>query len=402
MAEPIAFTIIIPTRERADTLAWTLRTVLDQQWPRLNIIVSDNASRDNTREVVESFADSRIRYINTGRRISMSHNWEFALGHVNEGWVGFVGDDDGLLPGALERVARVIEATGARTVVSRWRFYFWPGAAGPANQLMVHCGSGYEVRDSSQWLRRLMDGRVVYHDLPHIYSGGFADVALLRASRNAEGTFFCSMTPDVYSAIALASTHPSYVMIHEPIAVMGVSAHSNGASNFSPNAPPGPSEQFFSEPNIPFHAALGSNRVKSIPIVVYESYLQALHLHGNRLHVRLRDQLILALAQAAPADRAAIRAYCEEILLREDPPQAALPSDARMVLRRLADRLRGLPGLGVRLADLTVDASDYDVRDIQGAARLSRDLYLAERRRGWGRSRRALAALVRRLPWRRG
>lgn len=33
----------------------------------------------------------------------MSHNWEFAL-YVHEGWVTFMGDDDGLLPGAIGQV----------------------------------------------------------------------------------------------------------------------------------------------------------------------------------------------------------------------------------------------------------------------------------------------------------
>jgi hypothetical protein len=51
--------------------------------------------------VVASFKDPRIRYVNTGKHLSMSHNWEFALSHVEKGYVTFVGDDDGLLPGAI-------------------------------------------------------------------------------------------------------------------------------------------------------------------------------------------------------------------------------------------------------------------------------------------------------------
>jgi glycosyltransferase involved in cell wall biosynthesis len=71
--------IVIPTRERAVTLRHTLRTLIDQSYSSCEIIVCDNASTDNTRDVVESFFDSRIRYINPGRRVSMSENWEFAL-----------------------------------------------------------------------------------------------------------------------------------------------------------------------------------------------------------------------------------------------------------------------------------------------------------------------------------
>ena len=37
----------------------------------------------------------------------MSHNWEFALGFVPDGWVTIIGDDDALLPGALKRVSGI-------------------------------------------------------------------------------------------------------------------------------------------------------------------------------------------------------------------------------------------------------------------------------------------------------
>ncbi len=73
------FTVIIPTRERADTLYYSLKTCVTQDYDDLEILVSDNFSQDNTREVVESFKDPRIRYINTGKRVSMSDNWEFAV-----------------------------------------------------------------------------------------------------------------------------------------------------------------------------------------------------------------------------------------------------------------------------------------------------------------------------------
>ena len=100
MSENIKFNVIIPTRERADTLLHCLRTIVSQNYENLDIIVSDNFSQDNTREVVESFSDPRIKYINTGKRVSMSHNWEFALHHVQGDYVTFVGDDDGFLDGS--------------------------------------------------------------------------------------------------------------------------------------------------------------------------------------------------------------------------------------------------------------------------------------------------------------
>ena len=78
------FNVIVPTRERADVLLHCLRTIVAQDYERLKIIVSDNFSQDHTEEIVRSFRDERISYLNTGARLSMSHNWEFALGHASE------------------------------------------------------------------------------------------------------------------------------------------------------------------------------------------------------------------------------------------------------------------------------------------------------------------------------
>ena len=95
MAKP-KITVIIPTRERCDVLEKSLQTVTSQDYENLDIIVSDNFSSDGTEDLVRSIDDKRVRYLNTGQRISMSHNWEFALSHVSDGWVTMIGDNDGL------------------------------------------------------------------------------------------------------------------------------------------------------------------------------------------------------------------------------------------------------------------------------------------------------------------
>ena len=43
----------------------------------------------------------------------MSENWEFALGFADEGWITYLGDDDGLPLGAIKKVADIIRKTGA-------------------------------------------------------------------------------------------------------------------------------------------------------------------------------------------------------------------------------------------------------------------------------------------------
>ena len=104
----IKFTVIIPTRERPDTLKWALKTCTTQDYDNFEVIVSDNFSQDETRRVVEDAKDPRVRYLNTGKRISMTANFEFGLSHATGDYVCFIGDDDGLLPNALAELAQLL------------------------------------------------------------------------------------------------------------------------------------------------------------------------------------------------------------------------------------------------------------------------------------------------------
>ncbi len=78
----------------------------------------------------------------------MSHNWEFALSHVTDGWVAFIGDDDGLLPEAIESVASIISSASAMAIRSTFCTYEWPETAGNRNgRLVVPLGQGLSIRE---------------------------------------------------------------------------------------------------------------------------------------------------------------------------------------------------------------------------------------------------------------
>lgn len=308
MAEP-KITVIIPTRERCDVLEKSLQTVTSQDYENLDVIVSDNLSNDGTEELVRSIDDKRVRYLNTGQRISMSQNWEFALSHVREGWVTVIGDDDGLLPNSLHRVAQIVQATDIKAIRSSVCYYAWPALAGVEPGLLkVPLLSGYEMRDARAWLSKVLSGRAPYTELPMLYNGGYVDVGVLNEIRRKTGVFYRSCNPDIYSAISIASVLDRYVFSNEPLAINGISKHSTGTSLFARERATemSPAAVFASEENIPLHRDIphcpDGGYPASLHALVYESYLQSQDLRDEMPEVMHASQLEVILGSAGVHD----------------------------------------------------------------------------------------------------
>ena len=57
------FSVVIPTRQRANTLRHTLQTCLASDFDDYEIVVCDNCSSPETRQVVEEAASRRVVYV---------------------------------------------------------------------------------------------------------------------------------------------------------------------------------------------------------------------------------------------------------------------------------------------------------------------------------------------------
>ena len=55
--------VILPTHNRANLLSQAIDSVLNQSYSNLELIIIDDASTDNTSNLVKSYSDKRIRYI---------------------------------------------------------------------------------------------------------------------------------------------------------------------------------------------------------------------------------------------------------------------------------------------------------------------------------------------------
>ncbi|CAB50071.1 glycosyltransferase family 2 protein [Pyrococcus abyssi] len=123
MSRPIV-SVIIPTYNRANLLRRAIASVLNQKFKDFELIVVDDASTDNTPEVVESIEDGRIRYIrlkkNSGGPIARNIGIKKAKGR----FIALLDDDDEWLPHRLEVQVRKFENLGKEFGVVYGGFYY--------------------------------------------------------------------------------------------------------------------------------------------------------------------------------------------------------------------------------------------------------------------------------------
>jgi glycosyltransferase involved in cell wall biosynthesis len=219
--------VIIPTRERCETLHSALKTVCGQDFDDAEFIVSDNVSEDDTANIVAGFNDPRIRYIRTPRRLGMSDNYSFALSHARGTYVTILGDDDGLIPGALSALAQWARATGTDAISWQEATYYWPTHSLPESRgqlkvpvLNVNWNvSARAAFTAAKW------SMLRWNYLPIIY-GGLVKLDVMNRIRDRTGEYILSHIPDVYSALAICSIIERYIYTEYPFSTFGFSGKS--------------------------------------------------------------------------------------------------------------------------------------------------------------------------------
>lgn len=95
--------VIIPTYNRANTILRSVNSVLNQTYKDLELIIIDDGSTDNTKELIEQIDDPRIRYIYLGANSGASNARNVGATYALGEWIAFQDSDDAWKPEKLEK-----------------------------------------------------------------------------------------------------------------------------------------------------------------------------------------------------------------------------------------------------------------------------------------------------------
>ena len=229
--------VLLPTRNGARYLHDCVASVLATELDEMELVVSNNASEDETRDVLAAFEDdSRLRVVHQPAPLSVTDNWNATL-HASQGeHLLLIGDDDCVLPGSLESLMTARIELGEPEVLSFDAYGFaFPAALGPASP--AHVSDPLFRYDE----RLPSDGELSPECLmwcvkeafrfqppfcPNLQTTLISRRSLARLPRGP----FCEPYPDFYATMALMLTTQRWVHLRRKLIAVGISPKSFGQS----------------------------------------------------------------------------------------------------------------------------------------------------------------------------
>ncbi|HYC65767.1 MAG TPA: glycosyltransferase [Reyranellaceae bacterium] len=117
---------LIPSHNQGQFLGATIESLLNQDDPCSEIVISEDYSTDNSLEIAQSYArryPERIRLTRPPEHKGMFPNWNWGLSQITTEWVSVMGSDDQALPNFVTTMREGIARTPNVVVVgANWHF----------------------------------------------------------------------------------------------------------------------------------------------------------------------------------------------------------------------------------------------------------------------------------------
>jgi glycosyltransferase involved in cell wall biosynthesis len=105
----MSISVVIPTHNRLDLVKQAIRTVIEQDIKNYELVIYDNSSKDDLRSYIKALENKNIIFGRSDDFLSVTESWNNAINLATKNYVILIGDDDGILPGALKKSLQLID-----------------------------------------------------------------------------------------------------------------------------------------------------------------------------------------------------------------------------------------------------------------------------------------------------
>jgi O-antigen/teichoic acid export membrane protein/glycosyltransferase involved in cell wall biosynthesis len=182
--------ILIPAYNAAEWIAETIRSALAQTWPRIEIVVVDDGSKDDTLAVAQQFESQGVHvHVQKNQGASAARNKAFSVCHGD--YIQWLDADDLLAPDKIaKQLDLVTNGLGPRTLLSSpWAHFMYRPYRARFSPTALWCDLS-----PKEWLLRKMSQNIFMQTATWLVSRELTEAAGpwdVRLLGDDDGEYFC-------------------------------------------------------------------------------------------------------------------------------------------------------------------------------------------------------------------
>ncbi len=227
------YSIIIPSKGGMPYLRYAIESVLSSEFRDLELLVSLDDTDDGSKELLARISDARLRVIAPPTQMSMSEHWDFAQSHARGDWQIFLGQDDMMMGGYVEKLDALTHFATERALavaVCRRAYITWPPIKTPnLKPLQYWRTDEMKVINSESFVKTALLNEISYHEGPQMYTTTIVSANLIKKIRqDNQGRLILGHPQDAFLAAVLLKYAPEYIWSGDPFGWVGTSSRSAG------------------------------------------------------------------------------------------------------------------------------------------------------------------------------
>jgi glycosyltransferase involved in cell wall biosynthesis len=161
MADAERVSVVVPTRDRAETVVRAVTSVLAQEQVELEVIAVDDGSRDDSAHVLAGLGEPRLRVLRNERSVGVAGARNLGIGAARMPWIAFLDDDDVWAPDKLRAPP---QPQTLRDGIRRYNQVYAGGSTMVVSRDLLESVGGFDERlhhlaDWDLWIRLTEAGR---------------------------------------------------------------------------------------------------------------------------------------------------------------------------------------------------------------------------------------------------